>query len=50
MTRVYLTTPDHGDRFARMWSTYHAAPSTRLGASAVMALGAVAGLVAAWWL
>lgn len=42
--------PDFGGfngRFARVWANYHAAPSTRLGASAVMALGAVAGLVIA---
>jgi hypothetical protein len=42
--------PDFGGfngRFARVWVTYHAAPSTRFGASAVMVLGAVAGLVIA---
>ena len=45
--------PDFGGfngRFGALFAAYHAAPSTRLGASAVMALGAVAGLVAAWWL
>ena len=45
---LYTPTPDYGDRFQRMWTAYHAAPSTRLGASAVMALGAVAGVVIAW--
>ena len=47
MTRIYPTQPEYGDRFQRMWLAYHAAPASRLGASMTIALGAVAGLVAA---
>ena len=50
MTRIYPTQPDHGDRFQRMWEAYHTAPASRLGASLTIALGALASLVAAWWM
>lgn len=50
MTRIYPTEPDHGDRFQRMWEAYHAAPASRVCAPLLIALGALAGLVAAWWL
>jgi len=47
MTTIYPTQPDHGDRFARMWEAYHTAPASRVGAFLTIALGAVAGVVAA---
>jgi hypothetical protein len=43
--------PDFGGldgRFARVWLVYHTAPASRLGAALTIALGALAGLVAAW--
>jgi hypothetical protein len=42
--------PDFGGldgRFGALFAAYHAAPSSRLGASAVIAFGAVAGLTIA---
>ena len=45
---LYPTQPDHGDRFARMWARYHAAPASRVGASLTIILGAVAGVAIAW--
>jgi hypothetical protein len=47
---LYPTTPDYGDRFARLWERYHSQPASRLGASLTIALGAVCGLIVAWWL
>lgn len=45
--------PEYGGfngRFGALFAAYHTAPATRLGTALLMALGAVAGLAAAWWL
>lgn len=43
--------PDFGGlngRFGALFARYHAAPASRFGAALTIALGALAGLVAAW--
>lgn len=50
MTRIYLTLPDHGDRFAKMWQAYHSPPAPRWHHTAAIVAGAVAGLAVAWGL
>jgi len=48
VTRIYLTLPDHGDRFVQMWTRYHSQPASRWHHAAAIVLGAVAGLAVAW--
>jgi hypothetical protein len=45
---LYTPTPDHSDRFLRMWARYHAAPASRVGAALTIILGALAGAAIAW--